>query len=1176
MIKGDSKLFTRRVNALHSMGYLQRYEIPIKNGRLFMLVHSKFAQFHGGFNPNDLAPCEISNLRATIMNLIQQSKGGICHLSHLWNDVALPDSLTSKALFISVLRQLSKQGHVELCILASNQPKRRYYCVKYLTPLPHNDDCEMDYVEERLDTIFNDFEEEGRPKFPPEIDIKPSDFHSLIPCGFMLPRKRVLFNLYYPIETQLCHIISAAGTTGALDSDISVVLTGTTYDQPNTRILELITSNNSRPGKSSKTLDTYLKSSLGYLAIIRGVDYVEFKRNFRYFVNSYYSQITKTGKEPDWGTYHLVPSDNTLTWMERTFFIRIPGLASISVRRNGTMELIFFGDSQRARGSEVLRAEKIPEYAVGRKELMRKVAARDRVSSLRTNLDKKTKATSKAVKSVKPSSSTPNTVSEAPPEVLSTETPELPATSIDPPVKTEPGFVTPRLNKRKGLDEAERVRQKRRIAEPEPSEVVIEISSSSRDTTPFADDSRVRRQKRPLSQNSATDAVVSVEIKTEEDEPTPAENEFPSQETSIPFYEPRTDAALEKMKQNLRVLEIIQGNGGVMSSQDTLNSLNEKYAEVDNKSTGKRGFGKIVRRLEKYNYVRQVYVVVPFADLDTHVTRSILVHKSVDDDDSRITDVKNAIVKEVRRESEEKAKKRANDLKEYTQRAESSKMRQFLHKQTADAKKARREREKKDRREAREREAEAKRRTKLARSRTKGSTKQSGTSTLRINLQNTRDTSDIFFRVVVITRSLFGGFLNTINWDRVAAVFVGHSTNDLKLLWRRVQKQFGWPNIDQVMKAWEKTFLQAYEAGVIPIVRNGQYDLLELARFWMRRNPEARGFSAPLLYDTRAENEKQFIFTAEKIKSDHDVLFSAISHHSLESKMGNWVPAFAKHGKPDTTAPQITLAKTAIRSIIATSPRNYTAARGKDVLQKFGEETCVAAIEELEKERAVVYIPRNREAVRPERNFGFSEMVKLTFKPRLGFDAFAEMTEFYQLLLSTLNASKGFVMSPMAPDYSLVCVLDLVCHAKVDLVRVRNEVVRGSNSATMLDDGDNCSVVVRTPVRTIGASEPHVMAEIRRSTKRSVPTGEPGTAVWTDVRGKPNRAIWHQLVYWLLFNLDARPGQTVDGVWSQVGYMLSRAEVAQLVRWLVKKNIVRKGPEGGYWVLPEWYAKVPF
>lgn len=435
---------------------------------------------------------------------------------------------------------------------------------------------------------------------------------------------------------------------------------------------------------------------------------------------------------------------------------------------------------------------------------------------------------------------------------------------------------------------------------------------------------------------------------------------------------------------------------------------------------------------------------------------------------------------------------------------------------------------------------------------------------------------DWFFRIAIIVKSLYGGVLSTINWTKVAEVLPEMTPKAAKASWPKVNKVVGrGKDVNLIMKIWEELFIHGYKTGELPIFENNAYDLEVLAQYWRSKAPNVGDYvGVPYLFEDARENHRRFDFELFPIKDMHDIILTSPHPLVVEQMMVNY--PFASDRVVDKPPDDIVnQAKRAIKAIIATRKEHYSSGRGKEILIRFGEAACQQAVEELEALRTIVYIPRGKDKVLPERNYKFSEKFELVLGSLpLGIDAFPEMTEFYQDLLALFNESKGFIVSRTAPDTSFPCIFDLISMQKADLVRVQMKNEVGLARIDSKFKWDLSDIVVRSPLRSAGTDD-YVAEEVKRSKKRSIPITAPGSAIWSDVRGRANLEMWQRLINWVLFYIDSRPGTTVDAVWKSFVVVLSWEEVALVVRWLLKKNIVRTGPCGGLWVLPEWYAHIP-
>lgn len=438
--------------------------------------------------------------------------------------------------------------------------------------------------------------------------------------------------------------------------------------------------------------------------------------------------------------------------------------------------------------------------------------------------------------------------------------------------------------------------------------------------------------------------------------------------------------------------------------------------------------------------------------------------------------------------------------------------------------------------------------------------------------------SDMFFRIVVISRSLSPDLHNTINWTQVSKSMPGIAPDHAKSAWPSIRDTYGdSAKVDLIQKGWEKIFLQAYEDGDLPIFEDNNYDLAYLARFWARKYPRIHEQSdVPLLFDSREANEKKYVFSLpENIQRD-SIFFTAPSMRKCGVGLTRHSFSYDRHSRPILES-ELTRVKIGLKSIIATTDENYNKQRAKDILEKLGKERCAAATKEMDIEKAIVYVPTaTGENSISERNFLFSEKfmssLKNRFRPHLLFD----INLFYNELLSTLNESKGYILSRMTQTSSVIAVLDLVCHEKVDLVRVNAEKSAFTHNSRKIDKNMwECDIVVRTPLRYVDAHERYQVKKLERVNASMIPLGEPASTIWTDTNGQLSKPIFRRLIQWILTTIEARPGITFYELHYKIQLVLSRMEMEQLLDWLIQLECLRKDENtGGYWVMPEWYVNV--
>lgn len=442
--------------------------------------------------------------------------------------------------------------------------------------------------------------------------------------------------------------------------------------------------------------------------------------------------------------------------------------------------------------------------------------------------------------------------------------------------------------------------------------------------------------------------------------------------------------------------------------------------------------------------------------------------------------------------------------------------------------------------------------------------------------------TDMFFRITVICKCFYSSSHNFTNWERIANAIPNMTPEHAKSLWPAIRDEFGdTKKVNLIMKSWEKIFIQAYTAGDLPIFKDNNYDLAYLARFWARKYPRINEqLGVPLLFEDQKANEAQFIFKPTEVVYYHDAFFTAASMVKHEIALVRSTASFPKKPMPLATS-QVAKAKVGIKAIIATPDANYDKDKAKEILHTFGVENCAIATREMDHEKSIVFIPRSltEQRVIPERNFVFSEKFMSALHQRLGIAAFHELAGFYDELLGTLAQAKGYIMARMAPDSSLACVLDMIAHERVDLVRVNADAQTGApnhNSRAIDRNKWECDIVVRTPLRYVESGAPPPLELVARPApeENPVPLGEACSTIWTGVNGKLSEPILRKLVCWTLVYIEGRPGVTADSIQKRLQFVISREEVDTLLAWLERQRCLEKREFGGYWILPEWYAHI--
>lgn len=434
--------------------------------------------------------------------------------------------------------------------------------------------------------------------------------------------------------------------------------------------------------------------------------------------------------------------------------------------------------------------------------------------------------------------------------------------------------------------------------------------------------------------------------------------------------------------------------------------------------------------------------------------------------------------------------------------------------------------------------------------------------------------SELFYRVIVITRSIYyaGG---AINWEKIVEALPQYSLKIIKAKWPRIREKYGnAKGLALATKRWESFFLNHYEKGNIPPIEDfDNLNILFYAQFWIAHDKDILQIKSPWLCESISETLEQYNFVKSVQFNYIESFYSSPAMTKTDEILTNSAFGFSQQDPRVDVLPNddvIVKAKQTIKAIIATGNEVYDPVVSEKYLASYGEKICSEAVAHMESEKSIVYVAKDREKVRPGRNYMFSERTIALLQPRLGEKVLDEATIFETGLINAIKESKGFIMSRTAPDSSLVSILDLVCHRQIDLVRVNcNEenVLVGYRSRAIDKNRLDCDIVLR--------SSPKSKIEfISRPTISEPLSPEPLGNIWTNVLGQLTVDIWKKIVTAILLTIALRPGIQIGILYEKFQSILTYKELGLVVKWLVARQSISEGECGGHYIKARWYSDV--
>ncbi|KAA8897097.1 hypothetical protein TRICI_006773 [Trichomonascus ciferrii] len=464
---------------------------------------------------------------------------------------------------------------------------------------------------------------------------------------------------------------------------------------------------------------------------------------------------------------------------------------------------------------------------------------------------------------------------------------------------------------------------------------------------------------------------------------------------------------------------------------------------------------------------------------------------------------------------------------------------------------------------------------KKSRSRKKDSENGEEVRTARRLRTNDKCDPEMFYRIVVIVRSVFYNVQGLISWDKVVQFLPMFTVEQAKSKWPRYRDMFGGTAyLAKATHRFESLLLKSYESGELPIMDEDNLDIFFLASFWRSKDRDSNESTTPWLYSTREDIESNYIYFPGDDPEPLERLLTAPSLTKHEEFIVN--RSFGYDPIPDVR-PELNdyqkllkTAKQSIKAIISTDDDVYNENNARQVLENLGEQVCMDAVKELEAEKSITYVPRARENFAPGRNFAFSDKFLQSLQTRYPSDIFDDATHFEEGLISAISSQKGLIMSQTAPDSSLVCILDLICHRKIDLVRINaatGMILRESYDTRNLDkDKLDCDIVLR--------SKEGVNLENLGRPDIPPPLTKPCESIWTDVNGNLSTRVFNQLIRYILLSVCFRPGVPSYRLHTRLSHVITIEEVELILQWLEQKQIISSGPANGHWIQPRWYSHI--
>lgn len=1186
----DPRSFYGRTNLLIDLGLIKRYPVVSDSFNTYLNVYHKFVaqQQEEGALTGDFG-ISVLELRRLVVKAVKEAKNGLRPIYDIKEELGFNNKVSRQRYFSSQVRKLESQGYIKRVIATMKGSKTiRAKCLKFLQDLPEENEGqsqmssdESDYSDD--DEILTlDADEDAEPPIS-EGTVDATFLEEDITSSTVAQKSQPslnLFNTIFPLETQVWFAVLSAGTEGISAKEISARVTGATYS----RILSRILDQYMDTGKSGKkhAIPTYLK----HLEFVRGTDFKGRAKYFRYFTRESFCAYANKIPDPKWGTFGPLKHSkfSSIKHLNSKFRGNIPGTLNIYVDSHGKEYVVFHGDMGAA-----IDGEKVPDSTP---VITSGVAGKKRGRPRKYNLDSETTSSNNV---------TPKRGRGRPRKAIKVEpveTNESSAVIEDTPSTAAAGFSTASsgesFEKSSGVNQSSVVQTDRKTKEQRE----LERKKRYEEKVAKAQEIRKRAEEERLEQLRATAQVMECNSPNKEAR---SENFMSMVKTenkenqSLKFHlqkikKESASLSFAGMKRESAIISLLQNHDGVYEGgQPLLNMLRHEVGEGIDRRTMLRTIqsmsddGKIVINMFRVcpaNGIPQdkYYLTLPSLPND-----SPFVEQCKDR-------MRQAVARKYQKSSAPQVKlgelesefqyyylttknKKLNRAVERLSKRTVSDVQKDRSAITGSFKAGKVDVSGKGKKPPRRRQSA---RNPLSVNESEANVNDDNDvnkKSRRRGVNRSLEEQDLFYRVVIISRSVYFSVAGIIEWGKIAKAWSEAiepvTDHSCKIRWIRVRDIYGGGKlVDRSIRRWENVFMKCYENGEISrIEKEDDFDIISMARMWRKNDGELIENNSRWLYRDFDSNAKEYAIQAD---SSQDA-YEHIQTSSSMVKTDEYLTGFCFGYSPTdfkTDHDNISLVKQTIKGIVATDEESYDSTLSKELLNKFSAEDIQEATDELLQQRTIVYIARDREKVVPGRNFTFSEKFLNLFPLKIGNNVYEETTEYENHLVKELSNDKSVKLQGTIPDNHLVSILELLGHGLIHFKRenvTSSKLIDGYRSRNMDKEKLDFDIIIEGMGRKLEFVRPSV----------DVPVGDGDIHyLWVNVDCSLNTKMWETAAKALLWFISARPGVSLETICQKWNAAFTDDEVLTILKHFSERDVVVERYEQSYWVKPRWYLSM--
>lgn len=416
------------------------------------------------------------------------------------------------------------------------------------------------------------------------------------------------------------------------------------------------------------------------------------------------------------------------------------------------------------------------------------------------------------------------------------------------------------------------------------------------------------------------------------------------------------------------------------------------------------------------------------------------------------------------------------------------------------------------------------------------------------------------FRAVVIWKSFKKG---PIDFESISHLFDDMTFNEVKRKWITVRKVVG--GLTAVMRGsrvFERILTRAIEEGKVTSSDLLDFDFEYLSSIWEEAdNSILEGIDSNPFYSTIEGNTEEYEIL--DYKENYSETFEQLEDNSMRQKeiILSGTTFYCDNGQSIVPKKNDNL-RSILKATFATLKESFSSQPVKNILSQYGQEVTQEAINSLQKDKEITYHTFQDSVARFLLTDKFhNSLVQKVFTSKF----FQQASQFQSNFTSVVEANKGLILSQGISSGEVASLINLLIVNDNSIITRVDKPYKFTGYESRLIDKSNlsCDIVFSGKVAKDSTLQ---------IAKVPVPTGKACSHIWLDLNGSIDAKLWSKIIISTLYHIVFKPGIPQFHLYRKLSTVLSVDDFKEVINWLDKSKVIRKGSNDGLIAINEWYS----